>query len=232
MTTFVLVHGAFRGGWSWIRVRGLLEARGHQVWTPSLAGAAERARGHDGRVRLSDWATEVADLLHYNDLTRVALAGHSQGGLVVAAAADLATPRIARLCYLDAAVPAPGTSLVDSLPPDAPLPEPDTWLPPVPPRPGGRLDAATAAWIAARLTPSPAGPAYDPLPPADPQAPVLPRSYAFCTGTPPTYPCAITRRRLDAEGIGYRWLDADHEAPLTAPEHVAAWLTAPQPTAG
>ena len=43
MTTFVLIHGAFRGGWSWQRVRPLLVAAGHDVHAPSLLGCGELA---------------------------------------------------------------------------------------------------------------------------------------------------------------------------------------------
>ncbi|MCF2531559.1 alpha/beta hydrolase [Yinghuangia soli] len=235
MTTYVLVHGAFRGGWSWIRVRRLLEAGGHQVWTPSLTGAGDRYRPDvRARIHLADWAEDIARLLHYNDLADVVLVGHSQGGAVAEAAAGLAPARIRSLRFVDAAVPAPGRSIIDSMPPETasahgPPPPPDAWLPPVPPPAGQGLDAETAAWIAARLTPSPAGPAYDRLEPLSPSALAIPRDYAFCTGTPPSYPCTSTRLRLEAEHVPYIWIKADHDAPLTAPVPLAAWLTRPCP---
>ena len=43
MATFVLVHGAWFGGWCWQKVIPLLEAAGHEVYAPTLAGLAERA---------------------------------------------------------------------------------------------------------------------------------------------------------------------------------------------
>jgi pimeloyl-ACP methyl ester carboxylesterase len=230
MTTFVLVHGAFRGGWSWIRVRRILEARGHQVWTPSLTGAGDRYRpGDHTRIHLADWADDIAGLLHYNDLDHAVLVGHSQGGAVIEAAAQLAAPRIGRLCHLDAAVPLPGRSLIESTrrgTADAfGLPAPDAWLPPVSPLPSETMDAPTAAWITERLTPSPAGPAFDRLELTDRRAVSLPRAYAFCTRTPPAYPSTANRLRLDDRRIPYTWLDADHDAPLTSPAAVTHWLT-------
>ena len=41
--TYVLVHGAYRGGWIWRDVAAGLRALGHTVWTPTLAGLGERA---------------------------------------------------------------------------------------------------------------------------------------------------------------------------------------------
>ena len=42
-STFVLVHGAWHGGWCWRRVADLLEAKGHKVFTPTLTGVGERS---------------------------------------------------------------------------------------------------------------------------------------------------------------------------------------------
>jgi hypothetical protein len=41
--TFVLVHGAWHGGWCWRRVSDLLERKGHKVFTPTLTGLGERS---------------------------------------------------------------------------------------------------------------------------------------------------------------------------------------------
>jgi hypothetical protein len=38
--TFVLVHGAFCGGWIWRRVSDLLEKKGHKVFSPTMTGWA------------------------------------------------------------------------------------------------------------------------------------------------------------------------------------------------
>ncbi|HYP11564.1 MAG TPA: alpha/beta fold hydrolase, partial [Xanthobacteraceae bacterium] len=42
MTTFVLVHGAWHGGWCYKRVARLLRQAGHEVYTPTLTGLGER----------------------------------------------------------------------------------------------------------------------------------------------------------------------------------------------
>ena len=43
MATFVLVRGAWHGGWCWKRVAALLRRAGHEVLTPTLTGLGERA---------------------------------------------------------------------------------------------------------------------------------------------------------------------------------------------
>jgi hypothetical protein len=43
MITYVLVHGAWHGGWCWKKVTPLLRASGHDVFTPTLPGLGERS---------------------------------------------------------------------------------------------------------------------------------------------------------------------------------------------
>lgn len=213
MTSFVLIHGAFRGGWSWSRVRPLLAAAGHDVHAPSLLGCGELAPYADRVTGLDVWVDQVAGLLEHEDLDDVVLVGHSMGGVITTAVAAEHPKRIAQLAYLDAAVPRPGERAVDVGGVPAELPPRDTLIPATP--------IEGDAWSSARLTPTPLAPSLDPVP--EPTAEV-PARYAFCSGTPDFYPSAATRSRLDADGRSYDVLDAGHDAPLTAPEAVASWL--------
>ena len=43
MATFVLVHGAWSGGWCYFKVAERLRALGHLVFTPTLTGQGERS---------------------------------------------------------------------------------------------------------------------------------------------------------------------------------------------
>ena len=62
MATFVLVHGAWHGSWCWKRVRTALHARGHEVFTPTLTGVAERSHLLSPEVNLSTHAlTDAAE---------------------------------------------------------------------------------------------------------------------------------------------------------------------------
>jgi pimeloyl-ACP methyl ester carboxylesterase len=114
--TFVLVHGAWHGGWCWRFVRPLLEA--HQVFTPSLTGLGERRHLARPDIDLDTHVTDIVSLLEMEDLHDVVLVGHSYGGMVVTGAADRVPERIARLVYLDAFVPEDGKCLLDYVVPE------------------------------------------------------------------------------------------------------------------
>ncbi|MFD1827381.1 MULTISPECIES: alpha/beta fold hydrolase [Mumia] len=224
MTTFLLVHGAFRGGWSWRRVRPHLIAAGHDVYAPSLTGAGERVSGAAGVTGLDDWVDELAALVDLEDMDDVVLVGHSQGGVVVRALADRIPHRLRHVVYLDAGVPDPGERAVDLTPPPpgVALPPRETLVPARAPQVSGDLDAVTAAWLAQRLTPTPFAPSLDVLAVAETHK--VPVTYAFCASTPSGYPSQTTRDRLDARGVPYDVLDAGHDAPLTVPALVADLL--------
>jgi pimeloyl-ACP methyl ester carboxylesterase len=115
--TIVLVHGAWSGSWSWRDVRRLLSAKGYEVIAPTLSGLAERAHIKPDQVSLQSHIQDVAGLLHYEDLSRVLLVGHSYGGMVITGAADRMVERLAGLVYVDAFLPENGQSLFDIVPP-------------------------------------------------------------------------------------------------------------------
>jgi len=116
MSTFVLVHGAWHGGWCWRFVRPLL--KGHEVYTPSLTGLGERKHLARLGIDLDTHIEDVVALLEMEDLTDVVLVGHSYGGMVVTGAADRAHDRIKRIVYLDAFVPENGKCVLDYVVPE------------------------------------------------------------------------------------------------------------------
>jgi pimeloyl-ACP methyl ester carboxylesterase len=109
--TFVLVHGAWHGGWKWRLVRPLLE--GHSVFAPSLTGLGDRRHLARPDIDLDTHVSDIVSLLEMEDLRDVVLVGHSYGGMVITGAADRVPERIRRLVYLDAFVPANGKCLLD-----------------------------------------------------------------------------------------------------------------------
>jgi pimeloyl-ACP methyl ester carboxylesterase len=113
MATFVLVHGAWSGGWCYAKVAALLRARGHTVFTPTLTGQGERAHLLNGAINLSTHLADVLGVFHYERLSEVVLAGHSYGGMVVTGVADRVADKAKALAYLDAFVPEDGQSLFD-----------------------------------------------------------------------------------------------------------------------
>lgn len=228
---FVLVHGAFRAGWSFARLSPLLEAHGHRTFAPSLPGFGEHQATTIRELSLAHWADALAHFLELQDLARVILVGHSQAGIVITAASELCHARLSSLVFLDAPIPRHGERAIDLQPAAlqgmvVPALARDLWLPARPVGASATLSESQAAWINARLGPTPVGPSLDPVVLTHPSALALPRHYLFCRRTPDTFPCAHGRERLLREGTPFTWLDADHDAPITAPDQVAQLLLA------
>jgi pimeloyl-ACP methyl ester carboxylesterase len=118
MSTYVLVHGAWHGSWCWKRVRKALQARGHEVFTPTLTGVGERSHLLSRDINLDTHINDVANLIQWEDLSDVVLCGHSYAGCVISGVAERIPDRIGALVYLDAFVLKNGQCLNDTLPPD------------------------------------------------------------------------------------------------------------------
>jgi pimeloyl-ACP methyl ester carboxylesterase len=117
MATYVVVHGAWGGAWSWNKiVVPMLRAAGHEVHAVTLTGLGERKHLATPDVNLDTHIQDVVNVLFYEDLHDVILVGHSYGGMVITGVADKSADRIKHLVYLDAATPKSGTSLVDRFP--------------------------------------------------------------------------------------------------------------------
>lgn len=113
--TFVLIGGAWHGGWAWRPVAQHLRAAGHRVLTPTLPGLAD---GDDPtRHQLSDVVDFVVDHVEGQDLTDVTLVGHSWAGYPITGAAPRLASRLKKLVYWSAFVPAEGRNLLEELPP-------------------------------------------------------------------------------------------------------------------
>ena len=102
MTTIVLIHGAYQGGWIWRSTAERLRAAGHRVLAPTLDGCAERRHQLRPGITTETHAAEVADMLFYEDLLDVVLVGTSTGGMVMCRTAELARERVGRLVFADA----------------------------------------------------------------------------------------------------------------------------------
>lgn len=118
MATFVLVPGMWLGGWAWQDVAQRLRSNGHTVYPVTLTGLGERSHLGGPQVNLDTHITDVVNLLHYEDLHHVVLAGHSYAANVISGAADRSAVRIARLVYVDTWPLPNGTALIDRLPPE------------------------------------------------------------------------------------------------------------------
>jgi pimeloyl-ACP methyl ester carboxylesterase len=233
MTTFVLVHGAWGGSYSFAAMRTLLHTAGHEVFTPSLTGLGERVHLASPQVNLTTHVTDVANTVLYEDLTGIVLLGYSYGGMVVTGALEHIANRVSHLVYLDAFVPASGQSLneVAGAPPGpvaAAVGPGARWLIPLlfqPPEGAPEPDPA-----AARLAPHPVGCFTEPVRLARPLEDYpFTRTYIKALREPrlADRPSAFWRAAGYAKGSPdwrYREIDTDHLVPVNRAEETVEKL--------
>ena len=231
MTTFVLVHGAWSGAHGFRRVRPLLRAAGHEVFTPSLTGVGERAHLTSPQVNLTTHITDVVNAVLYEDLDAIVLLGFSYGGFVITGALAHLADRVGHLVYLDAFVPGDGDTLNGLARGTTAAREPVTlgadWL--VPPLPRKFDDPAEAMWASARRTPHPAGCFSEPVRLARPlEEYPFTRTYIKATGEPRPEPggpfWAAADRARQSPAWRYREIATSHMIPSNRPEELAGLL--------
>jgi pimeloyl-ACP methyl ester carboxylesterase len=111
MANFVLVHGAWHGGWCWRDTAKALRGAGHTVHTPTHTGVGQRFHLSSESNTLETHIRDVIGCIESEELENVILCGHSYGGMVITGVADRLGDRIRALAYLDAFVPQHGDSL-------------------------------------------------------------------------------------------------------------------------
>jgi pimeloyl-ACP methyl ester carboxylesterase len=160
--TYVLVHGAWHGGWCWAKVARLLRDAGHEVYTPTLTGLGERAHLARPEVDLETHIQDVVAMLEAEELRQVTLVGHSYGGMVITGVAARTSGRIGHLVYLDAFVPEAGKSLLDYVGEgagamrEAAVAHGEGWkLPSFPPERFGVTSQRDTEWLTKHLVPQP-----------------------------------------------------------------------------
>jgi pimeloyl-ACP methyl ester carboxylesterase len=109
MTTFVLVHGAYQGGWVYARVARLLREAGHDVYTPTPTGVGERSHLAHNAINLDTHIQDSVSVFKHEDITDAILCGHSYGGMVITGVAGEIGERIRTLFYIDAFAPLTGS---------------------------------------------------------------------------------------------------------------------------
>jgi len=236
MATFVLVHGAWHGGWCWQRVARILRAAGHEVYTPTLTGLGERAHQLGPDITLETHIQDVVGVLPYEDLHGVVLVGHSYSGMVITGVAEQAAERLGHLVYLDAFVPGDGQALSDFAPPaliamfreQARREGNGYGVPPLSDTFGITAEA-DLAWVRPRIGMHPLQTKLDPVRLSNPNARQLPRTYIYCAdpSAPPERPRAFaqfaTRLRTDP---AWRYVEiaTGHDAMITEPDQLSRLL--------
>jgi pimeloyl-ACP methyl ester carboxylesterase len=226
MATYVLVHGSWQGGWIWKPVAAKLRAAGHDVYTPTLDGCAERAHALREDITLDTQGQEIADLLFYNDLNDVILVGTSSGGMVVCAAAERAADRIRRLAFIDALAPLPGETVAQI---NGRAPQPATALSYGLPE-DQRQEKAFAdlppdirAWALPRYTLHPRAPTEDAVDLKEFWSRKWQADVMNCLRSP-NPPQVHQKRTAEKLGGTYRELDAGHYPMLSHVDVIADYL--------
>jgi pimeloyl-ACP methyl ester carboxylesterase len=234
MATFLVAHGAWSAGWAWKKMRPLMAAAGHVLWTPTYTGLGERVHLASPAVDLDLHIQDIVAVLETEDLRDVLLIGHSYGGMVATGISDRARDRIAQLIYLDAFVPSDGQSLFDLQPPEMrermQTAAKSGYVPanPMPPD----TPEADVAWAQGRRFPQPVRTFEQPIRLAGGEPP--PRHYIYCTRAAPGDVFGQFAARAQSEpDWRYHTLDASHNPHITMPQQLMGLLqTIAAPPAG
>jgi pimeloyl-ACP methyl ester carboxylesterase len=226
MSTFVLIHGAYQGGWIWKPVAERLRGAGHVVYAPTLDGCAERKHQLRPGITVATHAEEVAQAMFYEDLREVVLVGTSSGGMVICRAAEQAADRIARLVFVDALALMHGERIADIVKRPAPMAT-EVATGPTREDAEGRmfadLDPATRAWALARYTLHPIAAMNAPMELKDFWDRPWKASVIRCrrAANPPEAHQRRTAERLEAP---YSEMDTGHYPMLSQPDELTRLL--------
>jgi pimeloyl-ACP methyl ester carboxylesterase len=158
--TFVLVHGAWHGGWCWRRVADRLEKQGHKVFTPTLTGLGERSHLMSPSIDLDTHVNDVVNVVKWEDLKGVCLVAHSYGGWPVSGALEKILDRVSSIVFLDAFVPEDGQKGFDfasdfSRKGTLEAQQKGEISRPAPPASAFHVNEQDRAWVDSKTTPQP-----------------------------------------------------------------------------
>lgn len=105
MATFVLVHGAWHGGWCWAPLERQLQQKGHQTHAPTLTGLGERSHLLSRDITPDLHVRDIVNTFNWREIEDAILVGHSYAGIIITGVAGLIPARLRGLVYLDAFVP-------------------------------------------------------------------------------------------------------------------------------
>jgi pimeloyl-ACP methyl ester carboxylesterase len=111
--TYVLVHGAWHGAWSFAQTKAALEELGAAVVTFDLPGHGDD-KTEIPEVTLDAYAEKVIEELNHMD-GKVILVGHSLSGFVVTKVAEKVPEKIEKLIFIAAMIPNNGKTVFDIL---------------------------------------------------------------------------------------------------------------------
>lgn len=235
--TFLLVHGAWHGGWCWRRVADLLRGQGQRVFAPSLTGLGDRAHLFNKDISLQTHVEDILSVVEAEELSDFVLVGHSYGGFVISGVADTLRERVVRYVYLDGSVPpdmSPGASFswASFNPPEAREARLNSvrekgngvGLPAPPASAFAVAEPSDVAWLERRMRPMPVGTYTDSFTFRNSGSDGLNRIYVAST-KPPYELLAAARDQVRGDpSWAFTPIEAGHDSMVTAPEALASLL--------
>ncbi len=231
---FVLIHGAWHGGWVWRFVADELIARGHRVVAPTMTGLGERHHLIESVTSLDVNIEDIVNVIEAEELNGVVLVGHSYGGLVASGVADRIAHTLRTIVFLDSLLAQSGQSAFDVLPASVvdermasvgasgqAIAMPVNGLKGT----GIPDDHPLAEWVYRRLTPHPLATYTTPLQLQSPLGNGLPCTYVHCAN--PSYDTlAPVREHVKSQCPDWGWerIDTGHDAMVLAPGLLADLL--------
>jgi len=224
--TYVLIHGAFHGGWSWRRVSDLLERHGHKVLAPSLTGCGDRHHLLTKDVNLDTHIADIVNLVEWEDLDAICLVAHSYGGWPASGALERILARVSAIVWLDAFKPEDGqrgtdyasefsrkalAEAIEKGEPGRAPPKAEAFF----------VNEKDRAWVEARLTRQPNGVAVQPIRLTGAREKVARKTYIRAPKYPqPAFDKAYAECKADTSWQTFE-TNAGHDVMIDAPEWLA-----------
>lgn len=235
--TFVLVHGAWHGGWCWRRVADVLRTHGHRVFTPSLTGLGDRAHLFSKDISLQTHVEDILAVIETEELSDFVLVGHSYAGMVISGVADTLRERVSHYVYLDARVPADMSTGATFSWSGFDTPEiretrlkslreqdNDTALPAPPPSAFAVAEPLDVAWLQRRLRPMPVETYTGTFTFKSGGSDGLKRTYIAAIKPPYAMLVSTHSRIKDDPSWSFTTIEAGHDAMVTEPDELASLL--------
>lgn len=222
---FLLIHGAWHGGWVWNEISDILRYQRYSVSTPTLTGLGEKKHLLSSKITIETFIEDVVNHIIFENLNNIILVGHSFAGSVISGVADRLKDRIQKLIYFDAMILIDGQKPFDITPKETveqrielakkfgnnisiPAPSADAF---------GVFDIKKSLLLEEKLTPHPLSAFQSKLILKNEVGNGIPLSYIFCTK--PVYKSLESSREIVRK---MKWpifeLNAGHDAMLTHPK--------------
>ncbi len=222
---FLLIHGAWHGGWVWNEISEILRYQRYSVSTPTLTGLGEKKHLLSSKITIETFIEDVVNHIIFENLSNIILVGHSFAGSVISGVADRLKDRIQKLIYFDAMILIDGQKPFDITPKETveqrielakkfgnnisiPAPSADAF---------GVFDIKKSLLLEEKLTPHPLSAFQSKLILKNEVGNGIPLSYIFCTK--PVYKSLESSREVVRK---MKWpifeLNAGHNAMLTHPK--------------